>query len=213
MEYQKYKSAYYDSRRRGVDFEITFEEFCDLWKDKWELRGNSEGKYCLARINLDKGYTKDNLRVMPFSEAQKYRSRKYKDDLTTKKYRAFVQQRNQANFRKEDWNMLFEEWQELWGDKFHLKGRSRESYVMTRLDPALAWSKDNCMVLQRKDQFKHANKVSHQYAIQTPAGVFPNQKAAAAHYGVDHNKIATWRDENPLEFYYINIETKRDKRR
>ena len=38
-----------NAKRRGVDFQLTFEEWWTLWKSKYHLRGRGRGKYQLCR--------------------------------------------------------------------------------------------------------------------------------------------------------------------
>lgn len=86
--------------------------------------------------------------------------RKFKDDKTHKMYRAFVRQRNQAAFRKEEWAITFEEWQALWTDEtWENKGRKTHQYSMLRNDFQKGWTLDNVNVANRK--------AMHRYRIQT----------------------------------------------
>jgi hypothetical protein len=81
------------------------------------------------------------------------------DELLHKKYRQWVQQRNQAVWRGESWDLTFELWCELWGDKFELRGRRPEDYCMTRRDATDAWTKDNAIVVTRDEHFnKYRNR-------------------------------------------------------
>jgi hypothetical protein len=73
------------------------------------------------------------------------------DPVEHKKYLNWIQQKNQANFRKEGWELSFEVWKEIWGDKFHNKGRASEDYCMTRRDDQAAWTRDNVEILTRRE--------------------------------------------------------------
>lgn len=72
-------------------------------------------------------------------------------DLRTHlQYRAFVQQRNQAVFREEGWSVTFEEYQHLWQAHWEQRGRLSASYMMTRINSDLPWSRENCCVITRQ---------------------------------------------------------------
>jgi hypothetical protein len=80
------------------------------------------------------------------------------DPLVHAMYRTFVQARNQAHFRGETWSLSFEEYQALWREHWHLKGRTINDYCMTRLDEASAWALGNVEVLPRQEHFSRANR-------------------------------------------------------
>lgn len=80
-----------------------------------------------------------------------------------KKYRSWLQQRNQAQWRGEPWELTLDEWKAVWGDNFHRKGRASDSLCMTRRDRTLPWRTDNVMLMTRKehtlsqDQYREPN--------------------------------------------------------
>lgn len=56
----------------------------------------------------------------------------------------FTQQRNYERcWRQQQWELTFEEWLEVWGDKIELRGVHAGTYYMMRLNQSLPWSKDN----------------------------------------------------------------------
>jgi hypothetical protein len=71
------------------------------------------------------------------------------DPETHDQYRAFVQCRNQARFRSEPWELTFDQWQEHWAGRWHLRGRAADSLCITRRDCAAAWSDHNVIVITR----------------------------------------------------------------
>lgn len=73
------------------------------------------------------------------------------DLVTHKKYRVFIQQRNQANYRGEGWHISFEDWCALWQDKWESRGRERGDYCMTRLDWSLPWTVANTQIVNREE--------------------------------------------------------------
>lgn len=67
MTKDKFRAAYTrskaDSKRRGIAFLFTFEEWKQWWLDtgKWELRGKKSGCYQMCRINDIGAYCIDNV--------------------------------------------------------------------------------------------------------------------------------------------------------
>ena len=63
---QKFRNAKYQARHRGQDWDITEDEFIDLWmkNDNIEQSGNTLHSLSLCRKNLDDGWTLDNVHVI-----------------------------------------------------------------------------------------------------------------------------------------------------
>ena len=72
------------------------------------------------------------------------------DPETHRKYQAWVQQRNQAKWRGETWNLTFDQWNRLWGELWHSRGRERGCYCMTRRDHEGEWDMQNAQVITRE---------------------------------------------------------------
>ena len=73
------------------------------------------------------------------------------DPVTHKKYRVWIQQKNQAQYRQEGWAIPFEEWMEIWGDQWANRGREKGTVCMTRLDWSLPWTPDNVRIVPREE--------------------------------------------------------------
>lgn len=71
------------------------------------------------------------------------------DELRHKQYFIWLQQRNQARWRREEWNLDFDDWLIAWEDKWPKRGRTKGSYCMTRRDPFKPWDKDNVYTVER----------------------------------------------------------------
>ena len=71
------------------------------------------------------------------------------DPLEHRKHRIWIQQKNQAQWREEGWSISFEEWKELWSELWHLRGRERGDYCMSRIDWSLPWTIDNVDIIPR----------------------------------------------------------------
>ena len=72
------------------------------------------------------------------------------DPETHAQYRAWVQQRNQAQWRGETWTITFDEFQEIWLGRWHLRGRGTEDLAMSRTDWTGAWSREGVELRTRK---------------------------------------------------------------
>lgn len=73
------------------------------------------------------------------------------DPLTREKYYAFLKHRAQARFRKEPYDLDWDDWQAFWDDDNFLKrGRGKDDYCLTRTNLREAWSVSNCYVATRQ---------------------------------------------------------------
>jgi hypothetical protein len=69
-------------------------------------------------------------------------------------YLAFLQMRAQANYRKEVFELTFEDFQTLWQENWYRKGRASEDYCLTREDPDGPWNRENAICIQRIDHLR-----------------------------------------------------------
>lgn len=76
------------------------------------------------------------------------------DPLGHEQHIAWHKQRAQANYRKEGWDLPFEEWQKLWEGLWDQRGRLRHEYCMVRADREQPWSKDNVEILTRREHLQ-----------------------------------------------------------
>ena len=60
----------------------------------------------------------------------------------------------QAKYRNEGWDLSWEQYQEIWADKWHLKGRGSEDLCLTRIDWQGAWTIDNVNLVFRLDHLQ-----------------------------------------------------------
>ena len=57
-----------NARRRNISFDLTYEQWLEVWGDKITQRGVGKGKYCMARNNDIGPYSIDNVRIILFEE-------------------------------------------------------------------------------------------------------------------------------------------------
>lgn len=67
------------------------------------------------------------------------------------KYRAWIQQKNQAQWRGEIWRLTFDQWKQIWGEMWIHRGRTQGTYCLTRRDYSLPWDTDNAQILSRSE--------------------------------------------------------------
>jgi len=76
------------------------------------------------------------------------------DPVVHEKYRVWLQQKNQAQWRDEGWHIGFTDWCDLWAEQWESRGRTRGSYCMTRLDWSLPWTLNNVKITTREEHAK-----------------------------------------------------------
>jgi hypothetical protein len=70
------------------------------------------------------------------------------------KYYAWLKHRSQALYRGEGHTLTWRKWLELWPEDVWIqRGKQRTDLCLTRPDPELAWSDDNCEIITRQEQF------------------------------------------------------------
>lgn len=106
--------------------------------------------------NTNKGRALKN-RGVPRPHTRKPRPHLWRvgpDPVLHDKYRVWLQQRNQAQWRGEGWHIPFEAWVKIWGDLWELRGRTRGTYCMTRCDWTESWTTDNVRIATREEHAK-----------------------------------------------------------
>lgn len=77
------------------------------------------------------------------------------DPLKHEKYYAWLKHRAQARYRGEDYEIQWEDWEQLWSDDdFLRRGRHKNDLCLSRKDIKQAWSLHNCQVTTRDQHLK-----------------------------------------------------------
>ena len=71
MYKQQYITQKLNARKRNIPFNLTYEQWLEIWGDRINLRGVGRGKYCMARNNDQGPYSVDNVRIILFEENNK----------------------------------------------------------------------------------------------------------------------------------------------
>ena len=74
-------------------------------------------------------------------------------------YYGFLRMRAQANFRHEEWDLTFEEYQAIWDARWESRGKRSDQYCLTREDPEKPWNLANIICILRHDQLVRANQI------------------------------------------------------
>lgn len=81
------------------------------------------------------------------------------DPLTREKYYAYSKHKAQAKYRKEEYDLTWEDWQSMWTDELFLKrGRGREDLCMQKINPDDAWSLYNVEIVTRIEHLQRASE-------------------------------------------------------
>jgi len=70
------------------------------------------------------------------------------DDTLFPYYRSFVQHRNQARWRGEDYVLLFYEWIDLYENQLDNRGRKVGNFRLERIDSSLPWQFTNIRLVE-----------------------------------------------------------------
>lgn len=76
------------------------------------------------------------------------------DPVRHEMYHAWQVHKAQCNFRDEEFNLTFEQYEDLWADDWNNRGRSPEHVCMTRIDWLGAWEIGNVEIITRAAHFK-----------------------------------------------------------
>ena len=62
--YMPWLKAKAQANYREEGWNLSFEEFAELWNDHWDQRGRSSNSMCMTRIDPEKPWTRDNTEVI-----------------------------------------------------------------------------------------------------------------------------------------------------
>jgi hypothetical protein len=83
---------------------------------------------------------------------------KVQGEIPHAQYCSWLQMRAQANYRGEDFQLSFTDYQQLWAQHWHQKGRGTDSYCLTRDDLDGAWTLANTICMSRADYLKRKKR-------------------------------------------------------
>jgi hypothetical protein len=116
-------------------------------KAQYIKRGETPPDLRTGKPSPLKGKTRPNLQGA--RGLQPHRWKTGPDPLTHEKFRGWHQHRSQAIFRKEPYELSFEDFEHIWGVLWHQKGRHKDDYCLTRQDRTQPWTRTNTQVVPR----------------------------------------------------------------
>lgn len=87
----------------------------------------------------------------------------FKDPFDHDRHVAFLRSRAQAAYRNEPWEITLEEFFKIWHDPevWNNRGRSSDSWALTRKNVHKPWSYKNVQLLRRKEQLELSRQRSY----------------------------------------------------
>jgi hypothetical protein len=82
----------------------------------------------------------------------------YQDPIKHVQHTAWMRQRAQAHYRREEWELTLEQWILIWGELWHNRGRASTDYCLTRKDPELPWDTENTVCMVRREHLQRKNR-------------------------------------------------------
>lgn len=77
------------------------------------------------------------------------------DPVRHDSYYAWLRHRCQARFRKEDYELTWEQWQELWfPDLWSKRGRAVDDLCLQRINTDLPWADYNVEIVTRREHLR-----------------------------------------------------------
>lgn len=73
------------------------------------------------------------------------------DPVRHAQYIAYGRAKCQASFRGEGWDLTFEEYEAMWQGRWHLRGRTKNTLCLARIDYDQPWSITNCDIITRAE--------------------------------------------------------------
>lgn len=74
------------------------------------------------------------------------------DEFKHSMYTPWLRSKAQAKFRKEEWNLTFDQFYDIWKNHWTRRGRSPSDLSMMRIDPKHPWASNNIIILPRNEQ-------------------------------------------------------------
>lgn len=88
------------------------------------------------------------------------------DPLRHEQYHCWQVHKAQCAFRKEEFDLSFEDYENLWQGSWDQRGRSPHNICMTRKDWDGPWSSDNVELISRADHFKRQGEERYKRHLQ-----------------------------------------------
>jgi hypothetical protein len=82
------------------------------------------------------------------------------DPVRHEKFVCWQRMRAQAHYRGEKYQLTFEDFESVWADQWHRRGRHSEDLCITRKNPKLPWKLNNVQLMSRAEHVRttHSRK-------------------------------------------------------
>ena len=90
---------------------------------------------------------------------------KVKGEIPHQQHRTYMKAKAQAAFRKELFELTFEQYQQLWKGKWQDRGRDNHKLTLTRKDTQKPWCMDNCVIMTRLEHLRRQAYFRHSKGI------------------------------------------------
>jgi len=181
LRYAKNKYNYNKIRqeKNGNVWDLSFEDWYAFFLangiDKNLTNGPITKNFlCLVRKDESKPFNKNNISLAtqgannigrPCRSLGKSRPNTWiiKDPALHKMYIPFLKAKAQTAYRVREglaegiWLLSFEDFVDAWGDLWQFRGKSSLDYAMTREDFEKDWTRDNVIIVTRKEQLQRAH--------------------------------------------------------
>lgn len=107
-----------------------------------------------GRSNSSKGKPRPHLHGIPKPTLRGPKPHRWivgPDQERHAKHQPWHKARAQAHFRGEIWDLSFDQWEQIWGDKWNQRGRASHEYCMVMIDRDHGWVPGNVEVITRKE--------------------------------------------------------------
>jgi hypothetical protein len=81
------------------------------------------------------------------------------DPVRHDQYNAWLKARSQAWYRKELWQISFDQWVELWCDQWHRRGRQRDCLMLMKREWQLPWNQTNVELVNREQFHQRQSRI------------------------------------------------------
>jgi hypothetical protein len=84
------------------------------------------------------------------------------DPVRHDQYTAWLKARSQAWYRGEQYDISFEDWVDLWGTNWHLRGRERDALMLMKRRWQEPWSKRNAQLVNRDTFHQRQSRIKRE---------------------------------------------------
>lgn len=86
------------------------------------------------------------------------------DPVRHEQHIAWHRARAQAHYRGEEWELTYEQWIRIWGDKWSQRGRGVDNLLLTRKNYKKSWNTRNVHLVTRSEFHTHQWKIRKERA-------------------------------------------------